>query len=540
MKQKYQIIILIAILAVAGFFRLWQIGSVPGGLFPDEAANGQDALLILDGYHSPFFEHGLGREGLFFYLLAGSIYLFGIGVWQIHLVSAIIGILTVLAAYLLTKALFSQRVALLAGFFLATSYWHVTLSRTGFRAILVPLFSTLFFYFAYLVMKENNLKKRFLWAALAGINFGLGFYTYISFRAVIGIIGLMAIFILLTRKRFVFEKFCREIGLCLLFALLVLAPLLFYFYAHPEAFVGRAGCVSIFNPDLNQGNLLGTFLEVFQKTMLMFFTEGDLNWRHNVSGFPMLNPLIAALLAFGILLSLITTLRALCHSRPSWDGNLLLKFTLKNETTKENILSENFFKHLFLFIWFFGMLAPELMTAEAIPHGLRAIGVLPVVFIWPALSVDLFWKKAKNYLNAKTVFLAIVFALLLSPVLPYDYNMYFGISANSPEFYYAYRSDLTEVSKYLNQRNLKEKTYLVLDEYSVQTPDFLTAGNSQPYILLNPEKSFEIGLSAGEQIVFTQSTIFDSKKYEEYHPEVEIVQRRFNRFGEEVMKVYEY
>ena len=613
MKQKnYQIIILIAIIAIACFFRLWHLDAIPGGLFPDEAANGQDAISILNGYHSPFFERGLGREALYFYLIAGSIYLFGIGVWQIHLVSALIGIFTVIATFFLGKILFNQRVAFLASFFMATSAWHVTLSRTGFRAILVPLFATLFFYFVlktvYFLRHPRLSSKRginsgrnlsYLWAALAGINLGLGFYTYISFRSIIGIVGLMAVLFLITTpirknktlksafstkrratisfakkqsfsneaRKNVFKKYFRQIVIALIFAFLVLSPLLFYFHGHPDAFVGRAGCVSIFNPDLNNGNVIRTFLDVFKKTMLMFFTDGDLNWRHNVSGFSMLNPLVASLFAFGILLSLIIILRPLCHSRPAskCGRNLLLnrfrnKFGMtivKHGMTRENVLPENFFKHFLLMLWFFGMLAPELLTAEAIPHGLRAIGVLSIIFFWPALAIDFLWKRAKKFCFdchpelvsgstrfrnkfGMTFFLAITFAFLLSPILLYDYNQYFKISAESPEFHYAYRSDLTEVSNYLNERNLKNETYLVLDEYSVQTPEFLTSENNQPYILLNPEKSFQTSLSLGDQIIFTQSTIFDSKKYEKYHPEAEIIQRRFNKFGEEVMRVYGY
>ena len=571
MKQKNcQIIILIAIIAIACFFRLWHLDAIPNGLFPDEAANGQDALSILNGYHSPFFERGLGREALYFYLIAGSIYLFGIGVWQIHLVSVLIGIFTVIATFFLGKILFNQRVAFLASFFMATSAWHVTLSRTGFRAILVPLFATLFFYFILktvsslrhsrpasphrdtrqapceinsggnlrlrrishrlTLFRKFKIKSSYLWAALAGINLGLGFYTYISFRSIIGIVGLMAVLFLIV-NRSIFKKYFSQIIVALIFAFLVLSPLLAYFHGHPDAFVGRAGCVSIFNPDLNNGNVIGTFLDVFKKTMLMFFTDGDLNWRHNVSGFSMLNPWVASLFAFGILLSLIIILKG-----------------LKKIVSRQSC-PEKFFKHFLLMLWFFGMLAPELLTAEAIPHGLRAIGVLSIIFFWPALAIDFFWEKMKKILNKKIILLAIAFAFLLSPILPYDYNQYFKISAESPDFHYAYRSDLTEVSDYLNKRNLKDKpspsmeglgkTYLVLDEYSVQTPEFLTSENNQPYILLNPEKSFQTSLSLGDQIIFTQSTIFDSKKYTEYHPEVEIIQRRFNKFGEEVMRVYE-
>lgn len=95
------------------------------------------------------------------------------------------------------------------------------------------------------------------------------------------------------------------------------------------------------------------------------------------------------------------------------------------------------------------------------------------------------------------------------------------------------------VSNYLNGRNLKEKTYLVLDEYSVQTPEFLTAKNNQPYILVNPENSYQTELKQGDQIIFTQSTIFDAKKFKEYHPEAKVVKQNYNQFKQEIMRVVE-
>ena len=519
--KNRNLIILLFILLIASFFRLWQITNIPGGLFPDEAANGLDIVnSIFQGHQSPFFERGLGREALFFYLQALSVLIFGIGVWQMHLVSAIIGILTVLATWFLAKKLFNTRIAFFTSFFLATSTWHTTLSRTGFRAILVPLMATLFFYFTYLTFKEVSGKKRIIFAVLAGLSFGLGFYTYISFRAMIAIIIFLAILIAIFERN-VFKRFWREIIVGLVLMLLILAPLIAYFINHPGSFMGRAGYVSIFNSDQNKGDLIGTFLEVAKKTFLMFFTEGDLNWRHNVSGYSMLNPLVGAFFAFGFLYVLL----------------IIIKGFIKERPFQENP-NQNYFKYLFLIIWFLGMLGPELVSAEAIPHGLRTIGALSAVFFFPAIMINFFWERITFNFNRKIIFgLILGLALMLS--LFYDYHLYFGVSANSPDFYYAYRSDLTVVSNYLNERNLKEKTFLVLDEYSVQTPEFLTTNNHQPYILVDPATSYQTQLQNGDQIVFTQSTIFDTKKFGEYHPEAKVVKQSYNQFNQEIMRVYE-
>ena len=56
---------LAAIVVLAAGFRLYDLQNFPGGLFPDEAANGEDALLVLDGDYRPFYPRGNGREGLY-------------------------------------------------------------------------------------------------------------------------------------------------------------------------------------------------------------------------------------------------------------------------------------------------------------------------------------------------------------------------------------------------------------------------------------------------------------------------------------------
>jgi len=512
--NKKTFLLFLLVLATASFFRLWELTNLPGGLFPDEAANGQDALLILKGHFSPFFERGLGREGLYFYLLALSLKLFGIGVWQIHLVSALIGIFTVVFTWFFVKKLFNKTTAFFTAFFLATSTWHTTLSRTGFRGILVPLFSVLFFYLAYSVFKAKTNKKRKLLALLSGLVLGLGFYTYIPFRSMIGIIPLLAVIIFLGERK-IFTNYWKEITIAIIACAVTISPLIFYFIKHPHSFIGRTNCVSIFNPDLNHGDIIGTLLEVSKKTLLMFFTKGDLNWRHNVSGFSMLNPIVALFFALGFLYSLLKIL-----------VNFFRKKPLKT-----------YFKYLFLIVWFFAMLGPELLSAQAIPHGLRAIGAIPPVFCFSAISLETLLKR-KNIKKRKALLLvSLIFILSLS--FSIDYTLYFKISANSPGFYYAYRSDLTEISDYLNKRNNKEKTYLVLDAYSVQTPDFLTIEKGNPYILIDPVKSYEVKMEKGDQIVFTQSTIFDAKKFVVFHPNAKLIKKSFNKFGQEIMRIYE-
>ncbi|MEO8065280.1 MAG: glycosyltransferase family 39 protein [Candidatus Doudnabacteria bacterium] len=517
--------VLLLILALALFFRFWQIGHLPGGLFPDEAANGLDVNSILHGHLQPFYERGNGREALFFYFEAFSVLLFGPGVWQFHIVSAAFGFAAVLAAYFLAKKMFGKRVALLSALFMAVSSYAVIISRTAFRANAVPLFSTLTLLFLvkfFSAQGGQNSKEKYWSAALAGISFGLGFYTYISFRMMLPlVVGFLIILAIGFRSelREKWREYAKYKAAFIAAFLLAISWIAVYFIQNPKSFVGRAGGVSVFNEELNHGDLIGTIILVFKKTFLSFFTHGDIIWRHNVSGFPFLSPLLSPFFALAVIWFTISLFRLL---KQVWDQKI------QEQTVYQALLA----------CWFWFMLVPELATAEGIPHGLRLTGVIPVIFILAAWGVNWFWERMphKDYLKAEKTLVAVIF---VSGLIIYNFLLYFGLAASSAGYYYAFRSDLTDVSNYLNQRNMKDRTYLTLDTFSVQTTDYLTTDFNQPYILVDPAHAFEVKLKTGDQVVFTMSTLFDSKKFCESHPTAKLVQKNVNQFGLVSMAVYE-
>ncbi|MGC8782046.1 MAG: hypothetical protein ACP5UQ_14385, partial [Anaerolineae bacterium] len=135
------------LLLVAAFFRLWQIGDIPPGLFGDEATDGLDALDVLAGRGAIFFPANYGREGLHMWIVAAMFRLMGVTPLALRLPSVIAGIVTVLATYWLGQELFRAATSagrpnapfgihafvphswmahlpLLAALYVATSYWH--------------------------------------------------------------------------------------------------------------------------------------------------------------------------------------------------------------------------------------------------------------------------------------------------------------------------------------------------------------------------------------------------------------------------------
>lgn len=518
--------ILVCILGLAAFFRFYQIHVFPGGLFPDEAANGLDVNSILGGDIKPFYERGNGREGLFFYLLALSVSIFGRGPWQHHIVSASFGLAEVLLAYLLTKRLFGKNTALAASFLMAVSSYHAVLSRTAFRAITIPFFTTLTLLLLVKYFQSKNNREKIYSAGGAGVSFGLGFYTYISYRMMIPLLLIFAV-ILLYANRGKLKKLAvahkNALGYFIAGFGASFAWLGYYFFTHPGSFVGRAGQVSIFSPELNQGDVWGTFVAVFRDTIIGFFTRGDLNWRHNVSGEPFLSPLVSPFFAVGLVGFTWAIFKLLWQAEHK---------KIKKQTLSAALIGA----------WFWLMLVPEITTAEGIPHGLRLVGVIPAIYILSAAAMTRLWDSLKSFfreLEIEKPWRLAYITIFLSAIGVYNFLLYFDITASSPNYYYAFRSDLTTVSRYLNDRGMKQKTYLSLDKFSVQTVEYLTAQTNNPYILLDPANTWRVPLKPNDQVVFTQSTMFDRLKFAQAHPEARLIKAEKNQFGELIMVVYQ-
>lgn len=537
----------VGVVLVAIWFRFYDIQNYPAGLFPDEAANGEDALLILAGDYRPFYPRGNGREALFLYLDALSIKLLGIGVWQLHVVSAGVGVLSVLAMYFAARVWFGRLAGVLAALFLATSHWHVTLSRTGFRAILIPLFVAAFTAlvgYAIAAVKQGRKGLSFVYAALAGAALAGGFYTYIAYRVMAGVIlGVFVLWLLAAAHPKIgfphFKRYGWQMAIGAAAAVLVLVPLGLYFWQHPGDFGGRAGQVSVFNKNLQEefgrGELLPTLVYTTRVTVASFFAgSGDMNWRHNVAGFPLLNPLGGLLFLLGL----------------AWAGHGTVMVANKMLRGQEVHMGMIFPYSLLIL---FGMLLPVITTAQDLPHGLRSVGLIFPIFLLAgtagAVVAHWCWQRAGGDILFDLC-RGLVVGLVLLGVL-YDGALYFGVARNDPGAHFAYRADLTEVAKWLNSN--QGRPYLVLDKFSLQTVHFLTSVAAHEHTVgdeahpderwhkwrqVDPEASHLIGLEPGETIVFTQSTMTDADRYQEINPEVELGERKVNRFGQEVMRIY--
>ncbi|PIR73774.1 MAG: hypothetical protein COU40_00690 [Candidatus Moranbacteria bacterium CG10_big_fil_rev_8_21_14_0_10_35_21] len=435
MKKITIFILVLLILALGFFLRIYNIENTPPGIYPDEAVNGKDAIKAFkNGTYELFYTDNNGREGLFINLIALSFSFFGISILALKLPSIVFGTLTILGVYLLSKELFNKRLALISSFLLAISFWAINFSRIAFRAVMLPMLLVFSFYFIF-----RGLRTKKWWDfAIGGFIFGIGIHTYIAWRIAPLILILMLVFFILSRRNFI-KEYWKLILIFLLFSIISALPMLATFYAHPEYLESRSASISIFSPEVNNGNPVGAFLRSFSLSLIKYNFVGDMNWRHNYRPYPLLEFFTGLAFLFGFIYSLRHFF------------SLLIKRLFKKS------LGKNLEKYAFLLIWFFLMLAPEFLTAEGNPHALRAIGMLPVVFILSGLGFENFIQKR----NKAKKSVAILVLLILIFAGTFESIKYHYFWANKPKVASSFDKNLQDISHYLKTLPTKDEKYII-------------------------------------------------------------------------------
>lgn len=335
-------LLLLAILLLALFLRVYRLDALPPGLHYDEAFNGMMARNVLRGVNRPiFFTGNFGEEPLHMY--AEALLFAGVGEspWTMRLSVVFFGVLCVAGVYASARAWFpAQPLAALAGALVACFlYWAVNFSRiaieTNALAMMVPL-SAASLGFAYRRMTWR-------WIMIAGVLLGGTLYTYLAARVWFPAVGLWFLYLAVWHRKTVVENLTRWLALALI-AIAVMTPLVLFFLANPLAFAGRSG--QVLSPETLLPNLV--------KTGLMFFADGDLDPRDNLPGRPALDLILAVFFLIGLVLSLRRVRQP---------------------------------PYAFLLIWLGVMTLPSALT-EFAPNFRRALGAMPATVILCSLGID--------------------------------------------------------------------------------------------------------------------------------------------------------
>ncbi len=380
LRQQSQFVhffLMTIIILIAVFMRVYNIEGAPPGLYPDEANNATNAYEALaTGEFKWFYSDNNGREGMYINLQAISMAIFGVNTLAIKIPSILFGLFSVLGLYFLARELFPSkpRIALIAPYLCAISFWAINFSRIGFRAIAMVPVICFTFYFFFRGIRTDKIYNY----VIAGLICGLGFHTYIAFRIMPVLLIIVVILFLLIDKRFL-RRYAKGLSAFVVSTAIAIAPLALTFNAHPEYLDARTNDISIFSQENSQGNFVKTITQTIGLSFAKYNIVGDPNFRHGFPPYPMLEPLTGIAFLGGLILI----------------GVLFAK-TLKLRI-KRNVRNRNLVISGLLLAWFIGFLVPEFLTNEGLPHALRSIGTMPVVFLLAAYGINAFIEKKENH-----------------------------------------------------------------------------------------------------------------------------------------------
>ncbi len=488
MPRRFYLLLTLALL-VGAFLRLWQLTLVPPGLHYDLAATallGND--VAFNGYRPIFIAAYTGHEVLFYYWLALWFRLVGSSVFTLRLAAATLGLLTLPAAYFAIRQVLrfeenSRLLAVFAAAFLAFSFFHVTFSRFGFRVIAEPLVQSLALGFLFRGLHRtsdfrpptSHLPLPALDFILAGVFTGLAAYTYLAARLFPFPLAIFWLALLLgslhaprstpdaprstphasrptppsSPSTFQFPPstpfgiWLLGFGVFSLSALLAFAPLGLYFLRHPADFLNRAGQVT---PRPGEAALL---LQGIRRAAEMIFLNGDPYDRLNLPGRPLFGPLLGFFFVIGLLITLYNLFRPHTYTPTHPHTHTLSRAT-----------------ELLLLAWLPCMLLPTAVAIhDVFPSNLRAFGLVPLLFVFPArgLLAGYHWLQSRLpgplIPHAYPLTIVCLFALLFGGYA--TYRDYFITWANLPNQRLNDDADLTAIAGYLNAQNLADTEVFV-------------------------------------------------------------------------------
>jgi 4-amino-4-deoxy-L-arabinose transferase-like glycosyltransferase len=393
-------LVLAGLVLVAAALRFYQLDTHPWGLHADQVGIARDGLNLVRGRLATAPSYNT-------WLHAAEIAVFGATPLAVRVLPALAGSLLPLSVFLAVRALFGPRPGLMAAALAALSIWPLTLSRLGFSIIYLPVVLGLLIWQLAAGWQTGRARS---WLA-AGLLLAAAQYIYYPARLVLPVLGLAALYALLTGPR---ARLWRAWPLVLA-ATLAMVPL-FWHTRQVVAEVVRYNTVSILAPENNGGQPVAALVHQFWLALSMFFYQGDANYRHNVPPHPVYNPLVLAAALIGL-----------------WR---LLREWRRPRT-------------LFWLTWIGVLLVPMLLSIES-PHFLRSVGVLPLVFVPPAVGLAEVarWAEARGrgWLGLAAILVVLGFTLVHTGAA------YFGPAYRGHSFlYYAYDGEDAELAVDINR-----------------------------------------------------------------------------------------
>jgi 4-amino-4-deoxy-L-arabinose transferase-like glycosyltransferase len=453
--------LLLLILLIACFLRIFLLDKFPAGLQVDEALIVYNAYTLSqeasDAFGNYFPVHlvgyGWGENAFLSYLLVLPIKIFGLSHFQFfRVIPVFFNLLLLLFIYLLVKELFQQKIALLTAFLLALSPWNIALARLLFNVSFLPLF---FIAGSFFLIKGLKTTKNYHYF-LAAIIWGLSFYVYAS-----SFIWLPILLVLIV---FSFKDWLKKIKLANYFSffvpLIIIALPIFLFYLKNQfGILANLDKIAFFSLP----NLVHTRLDEVSILHLPFYLALPL---FIISYILHYNPYFLFFYGNSLLLSPHIGLVYLFEIPFICLGIILGLKNFKEPSYK------------FIILWLAFSALPAAFTIESVPHPLRFTTAMGLFEIFAALGFIYFWQiKFKE--KRKLIYALSIFALINFAFFCYDYYVLYPKSS-SPVFHYQDQA----ISEYIRDNynnydqfflikvpgasNLWPYNFLVYTQYPVQ------------------------------------------------------------------------
>jgi 4-amino-4-deoxy-L-arabinose transferase-like glycosyltransferase len=414
----WELVILLGILCLGFSLQGYHVALIPPGFHGDEGESGMQALQLLHGQVPGLISVGwYDLPMLSFAWHAVSMRIFGETVYGLRMSSVIVGTLTLIPFYFLTRTLFNRSTALIATFLLAVCHPFIALNRLGINYTQTTLFEVTTFYFLF-----RGLRSGKWWDfAASGLFLGGGLYLYYASRLVPFIV-LGFLFCLCFADRGSLRRHWRGIAVLWLAAALIFAPMGAYFLQNPWHFMSRTTHVFALNSlgwvdtPYPQSNAAETLVRQAARVLPLFNYGGDTSGQYGYTG-PMLDFLTSILFVLGMAYSFVHALRP---------------------------------RHFFLLLWFWAtLIAGGILTLPA-PFVPRLAGMLPVLAIFAGVAatatLNLLAESWKQN-NATKAVLGAVVALTLGVSAFLNYDIYFNDYLHTIQGW-AMREPATAIARY--------------------------------------------------------------------------------------------
>jgi hypothetical protein len=365
-----EVVIVVAITAIAVFLRYYKIGQVPPGFNSDEAVGAVGALETLRRGPQLYYSGQGGGGSLGFYIAAIGFAIFGPSVATIRGTAAFVGVVGVIATYFATRQMFlgtaglkrARTLAILATLGMATSLWHTQSSRVAFAAVGVPFLQVPGNYFLW---RGLNTGRR-VHFVISGIFLASLMYIYMSgsfapfFYLAFFLLQWLVTIIQAVRHPSatrdvpapLIKRHFWNLVVCAGVAFILFLPMLYFYLSAPGLATERAQQALFINPLINQGDPWGTLWRSFWGNLAAFGFSSS--WLHGAAPTNLLLPApVSVLFLVGFAVSLWRV------GQPAY---------------------------LFTLLYWGIMLLPSILSPDSIPHPLRAVGAAPAVYTLVAVG----------------------------------------------------------------------------------------------------------------------------------------------------------